>query len=432
MRIFQNTADLIVISSYPPKSTVYKGQTVAVASYTKNTLLYLLSYAKKLKKNPRIVVLAELLDSIKDNRYIDSGVEVRRIWKQNSLSTLFILLKEIVQIKKANKVVIMFEYSMFGRYLYLCFMPFLVMILKLLGKKVIFVSHQALENIETMSGHIGLENGSLKADLINLINFLMYLYSRLIFTFVSKIIVFENELKERVARFTDKKKIIVIPHGVDRFDSRLSYQKARKSLNINNEFVILYFGFVAWYKGADWIVEKIKDQGSKIKNNEIKLIIAGGANPNHNGKKFYMNYVKNVIDQAEKTNGKIITTGFVDEKDIPLYFSACDLVILPYRTFMSSSGPLSLALSFERPFIISENMKGIGKTNDFQEALMESYLNIDDLTFSLTGNSFDKKLSNIVNDKAINAKLTVFSKVLKDKRRFELVGKRYLQEFFYD
>ena len=30
-------------------------------------------------------------------------------------------------------------------------------------------------------------------------------------------------------------------------------------MNINNEFVILYFGFVAWYKGADWIVEKIKE-----------------------------------------------------------------------------------------------------------------------------------------------------------------------------
>ncbi len=429
MKNIQNIADLIVISSYPPKSTVYKGQTVAVASYTKNTLLYILSYAKGLKRNPRIVVLAELLDSVKENHYIDSGVEVRRVWKQNSLSTLFILLKEIIQLRKTRKIVIMFEYAMFGRYLYLCFIPFLTILLKFLRKEVFFVSHQALEDIETMSGHIGLENGSLKADMINL---LMYLYNKLIFEFVSKIIVFERELKERLARFTDKKKIAVISHGVDKFDKKPTYQEARKSLDINNEFVILYFGFIAWYKGADWLVEKLSSISGQLSVRRIKVIIAGGANPNHKDKKFYMDYVGNIINKAKLTDGNIITTGFVDEKNIPLYFSACDLVILPYRTFMSSSGPLSLALSFEKPFIISENIKNIGKTDDFQEALTESNLNIDDLTFNLTDNSLEKKLGRIVNNKTRIAELTMFSKALKDKRRFELVGKEYFHEIFYD
>jgi len=60
--------------------------------------------------------------------------------------------------------------------------------------------------------------------------------------------------------------------------------------------------------------------------------------------------------------------GFLDEKDLPVYFGAADLVVLPYRTFMSSSGPLSLAQAMGKPFILSEEAARVLKTQDFKES----------------------------------------------------------------
>src|SRR3972149_10522579 len=92
------SADLLVITSYPPKKSVYEGQTVAVGSYAKNTLLSLLTHAKKQNVGlPKIVVLAEKKEKEKVEVYNDDGIEVRRVWQQNSFKTLLTLLREVLR-----------------------------------------------------------------------------------------------------------------------------------------------------------------------------------------------------------------------------------------------------------------------------------------------------------------------------------------------
>ncbi len=269
-----------------------------------------------------------------------------------------------------------------------------------------------IEDINDLSSHIGLEYESAKGDLINLVIGVFY---RSVFVLVNKIIVFEEVFKEKLSEFTDRKKITVISHGVE----DINIKDVKKS---TDEFVILYFGFIAWYKGADWIVNQVVGgKLSVVSEKKIKLIIAGGENPNHKDKKFYIDYVRKIEKTAKLSSGQIVVTGFVEEKDIPKYFSACDLVVLPYRTLMSSSGPLSLALSYGKPFLISENMKEICKTSDFQEALKETKIKTNDFTFSLTDDSFERKLK-----KSNFPELTKFSEILREKRKFETIGERFL------
>ena len=105
---------------------------------------------------------------------------------------------------------------------------------------------------------------------------------------------FDKILKVRLKALfkTSEKKITIIPHGVEKFEEKITRKKQGKFLGKENEFVILYFGFIAWYKGTDLLLDIYKPQRKK-------LIIAGGANPNHFDKNHYLKYLKSVGKKEE-------------------------------------------------------------------------------------------------------------------------------------
>ena len=67
----------------------------------------------------------------------------------------------------------------------------------------------------------------------------------------------------------------------------------------------------------------------------------------------YFQSIKNKVHN----NKRISMTGFVPEENISNYYSVADLCMIPYREFISSSGPLSLALSYQRPVILSKELQ---------------------------------------------------------------------------
>lgn len=425
MKIFKNSADLIVITSYPEKGETHGEKTVGIASYTKNTLKSILQIKARKDQKPKIVVIAEKLTSGKKDIYHDDGVEVRRVWQRNSLFYSLEILRELMFFPRTKKILLEFELSMFGRVELLAFVPILLAVFKILRKKVFIVSHQVVDDINVMSGHVGIEEDSVKAYLVNV---LIHLFYKLTYGQAYKVIVFEQELKEKLARVIQSRKITVIPHGIEKFDKIAGRKSAREKLQLKNEFVILYFGYLTWYKGADWLVDKLKAFGSHLSGREIKLIVAGGANPNHTDKPHYQNYIKSIEKAAISSDGKIVITGIVKEEDISLYFTASDLVVLPYRVFMSSSGPLSLACSFDRPFLTSDVLGDIFKTKDIEKIADDLDIVTDDIIFELSDGSFENRLKRLIQHKNNLKKLTKFSSELKRARLFEKIGEIYHEE----
>jgi dolichol-phosphate mannosyltransferase len=55
---------------------------------------------------------------------------------------------------------------------------------------------------------------------------------------------------------------------------------------------------------------------------------------------------------ALSCNGEVIFTGYVKEEKVALFFSACDVVVIPYSISLSSSGPLALALRYKKNVIV--------------------------------------------------------------------------------
>ena len=416
--------NLLVITSYPPKSEVHGKGVVGIASYAKNTLTSLF----KQDKNLKISVLAEKLKRDGLHEYNDDGISVARVWKRGSFLTFPILLKEALKRKNnSQKILIEFELSMFGGIFTLLPFPFFLFILKILGKKTHIVLHQVVMSMDEIGPHLNIAQKSLKASLYS---YGMKFFYKLLILLSHEIIVFEEKLKDDLQKIGKNSKIAVIPHGVEVNQSTLSQSKARKELNIpESSFVIVVFGFLAWYKGSDFIVQTIADlkkSESKLKN--IHLIMAGGPNPNHMSKDFYVEYIQS-IEKTAKENG-ITITGFVDETKINQYYQASDLIILPYRTFMSSSGPLSLAFTYNKPVIFSEPLRPYFKSVDINDALNQSRITEDDLIFKLTPESLSSLLQSFTENKEILDKLTRFSTLIGKKRSWNMIAKLYYEKLF--
>jgi glycosyltransferase involved in cell wall biosynthesis len=421
----KKTPKLLVIASYPPKGEKHSKAIVGGAMYAKNTLEAVMQSAKRNHTEPEITVLAETFSG-KLESYSEDGANVKRFWKRNTISAYSSLLHKIwTQHKNTKTVVIEFEFAMFGDRFSLMPLPLFVLLLRLTGKRVIFVFHQVVDSLGDMGGHLNLKQSGPKITLLNL--FLQTLYRTLLLT-ASEAIVFEQILKDRLARLGNTRKIAVIPFGTEKLSSNVTKSEARRKLHLPEDaFIVFTFGFIAWYKGSDWLVDILaKDQSLMTKDN-IKVIIGGGGNPNHLNKPYYVRYINQVKKTAEETG--ITVTDFIPEDDMPLYFQAADLVLLPYRTLMSSSGPLSLAFSFGKPFLISEALGPMFLTADMHEALETSGLQKKDVTFPLN-DSFPERLTALSKDEKRLKQLAELSRLIAEKRSWDEIGEMYYEIFF--
>lgn len=391
---------------------------MGVASYTKNTLLGMLESFKTID----ITVLAETLAGQK-NSVKDQNIHVKRIWQRNNiLSWIGLATKAVTH--TATDVLIAFELSMFGGIISLFFIPLFIMVLRLAGKRVHVIAHHTITNLETVHGHTNTKKGSL----IELIGTKMIRwFYRCLLVLSNDVVVFDEVFKQSLSQLSNKQNICVIPHGVELVNKSISTKQARKKLNIeNNEIVIVSFGYLAWYKGTDWLVKTISNLPKTLQGKHIKLIIAGGPNPNRLDYPFYRRYVSSIETIAKQSHGKIHVTGYVSEEDIELYYQAADVIVYPYRTVFSASGPLSLAFSYQKPFLVSHHMTGMFMTSDIQEIFSQQQLNPKDITFSLTNSSFSNVLERIIIDKALVNKLINVGKSLSDIRSFTIIGKKHV------
>lgn len=416
----QKRQKLLVISSYPSKGQIHGEKVVGVASYAKNTLYSLASQYKTID----ITVLAEKLEDEED--YREKRISVRRVWTRNSFSAFPNLLREIFKKHKDTKnILIEFELAMFGDILFLLPFPILLLFLTLAGKEITIVMHQVIADINELHGHINISNKSSKASAMN---FMMRTFYRILFLFSKKIIVFEEVLKDDLQPFGNKKDVVVIPHGVETI-KKIPKLIARKKLRLKKkQFVALSFGFIAWYKGTDLLIHAFRKYISNNKRNaHYKLIIAGGPNPNHLDKEFYIRYVKSITKES-RAHG-IRLTGFVPEKEIPFYYVSSDVIVFSYRTFMSASGPLSIAFACKKPFLISNSLKDLLKTHDIKEALSLTTLTPEDLIFS-DGITLRKQLMRIEKNATLRKKMVEFSTKIAKMRSWKHIATAYYEQIF--
>jgi len=410
---------LLVISAYPPKGSLYGHTMTGAASYTKNTLLQLKKHLKG-----KIVVLAEA--ERQREAYSEDGIEVRRFWKRGNTYLYWEILREVHNEKDIKDVLFAFEWSMFSdKRWHLAFVPVMIAAMRLMGKRVFFVSHAVLLDADSVAGQVGTKKGSTKTKLLSLT--LKSYYWLTVFA-SNYMVLFEEGLRQELIALTGKKdKLVTIPHGVDEVEDIMPRQKARKKLGFKEDgLVLMYFGFLIWYKGADWLVDTMSRYLEKNPDQKIRLLIAGGKNPRFKEDSQYQKMIDGIHTKVRKHSDKITITGFVPESDFSLYFAASDVLVMPYRAFVSSSGPLSWAFSYGKPVVLSDELRGYFVTEDMKEGLQASGLTADNMTFPLTDEGFENLITRL-NDKRLIRKLANYSEIIRNKRSWKRAGEKYVQ-----
>ncbi|MCD6367384.1 MAG: glycosyltransferase, partial [Bacteroidales bacterium] len=107
---------------------------------------------------------------------------------------------------------------------------------------------------------------------------------------------------------------------------------------------LLFFGLVKRYKGLDTLLKAFTK--SIEQNLKIKLIIAGEF---YEDRKIYDELISelNINDQI------IIFDEYIPAEKVKFFFSACDLVIQPYKT-ATQSGVTQVAYHFNKPMIVTD------------------------------------------------------------------------------
>ncbi len=111
--------------------------------------------------------------------------------------------------------------------------------------------------------------------------------------------------------------------------------------------VMLFFGFVRQYKGLEYLIRAMPEV---LRNIQAKLLIVG---------EFWEDkqpYLKMIEELGLRGNIEVVDR-YVPNEEVGLYFSAADVVVLPYVD-ATQSAIVSLAYTFDKP-VITTNVGGL-------------------------------------------------------------------------
>lgn len=175
-------------------------------------------------------------------------------------------------------------------------------------------------------------------------------YSSLIY-FFSDLILTHNQFSKAEITFNFPylaNKIEIIPHGnYTPFISIEENQKiSRTKLNIAVEKkVLLFFGMIKSVKGLDVLLKAMPEI---IKSNPNILLLIAGKPWRDDFSKY-----EDLINNLKIRKYCQLEIKFIDHKDVSSFYSASDIVVLPYRKIYQS-GVLMMSLSYKKPVVVSD------------------------------------------------------------------------------
>lgn len=217
------------------------------------------------------------------------------------------------------------------------------------------------------------------------------------FNQIDSFIVLSKKVEEELISLLPNANYIYSPHPIySIFGDATPKENARQELQLITKNVLMFFGLIREYKGLDVLINAM----GKIKKqlDDFTLLIVGEC---YEDESKYLDLIEqNGISKNVQTHFT-----FVPDEDVGTYFSASDVVILPYKT-ASQSGIVQIAYHYNTPVIVS-NVGGLpeivdeGKTgytvnpdsDSFAEAIRSFFASQDDESFRLNIAEFKKRFS---------------------------------------
>ncbi len=165
---------------------------------------------------------------------------------------------------------------------------------------------------------------------------------RIMALLVQRVIVHCEETGRQLGlRYGRRRGVYVLPHPnyVGVYPPLPDQQEARRQLGLDDtNLVFLCFGAVRPYKGFQEAIKAFKE----LPDPEARLVIAG--------RPIDEAIAQEITSLAQDDRRIVAVLRFIPNAELPIYFSAADVVILPFRT-VTTSGSAILAMSLARPVL---------------------------------------------------------------------------------
>lgn len=240
-----------------------------------------------------------------------------------------------------------------------------------------------------------------------------------------KIVVLDESIASRLTKFVPNSKVLTLPMGVDVRNPKITTIQAKHALGIpEKHIVITAFGFVSWYKGTDWLIKSFDQLSKQGKAKDIHLLIAGGPSYSLEKESYYQKYYQELQTIAAR-NPQITMTGFVKDQDLSHVFCASDMVVFPYRGLMGASGCLSHALSYKKPFMISQAMNILIGSSIWSEVLQDAEMPKSALAFSHTTRGLEKIIDSARNSTKLEQLQRVATHFAEKRKTSSVIHNEY-------
>jgi glycosyltransferase involved in cell wall biosynthesis len=390
----------LVISHWPSKTGSFDG----IATYTQDTVEKLAAYSQD-----KFVVLAEGQKFALEK--INKNILVVRAFDEKHLHLYPRILSWLNHFNLIKEVTIHSEFcASGGPSLRLLMVPFLGLI-KLAGRRITFYAHNVVTNFVDFAPHFGKKKDD---QMIKLWAFGYRAYLAMTSLFVDKFVVLEEVIRKRLQPLVGKKEIVVHPHWIAGAKQKISKQQARRALGLDaRKEIVVSFGFVTYYKGADFVADFAKWTHQNKKLKQTQFVLAGGPAHSLQDKDYYKEYYAS-IEKTAAYLPNLILTGFLKEEDVALWLSAADLVVFPYRNLMGGSGALQQALMYGNPVMLSKEMAASMDIADQSVIFVQNY------------QVLHRKIKNFFSQAACQTEVQAFSKNLASKLAIEnLIADHY-------
>lgn len=374
-----------------------------VSSYTKNL-------TQSLRQSGVDVVISLSKPEIGGSERKGEGVSAT--WSRGSVRYPFQIFKMLAASAGIDIVHFQHEFFLYGGVFSAILFPVLLALARQLGKPVVVTMHGVI-SLSDLNERFKAENG-LNGPLPVLRIGLIFLTRAIVFL-SDAVVVHEGFFAERLEKDykCPQRKIRVIPHGVKETDDKIAQDEAKEKLGLDNKTVILFFGYITKYKGIETLIDGFgyvaKQQG------DLVLIIGGGEHPRLRQNPRYREYLlelrRRAISVAPKQ--KILFTGFIHDYELPLYLSAADVLVFPYTTSMSSSGPLSFAMSYGKA-VLASDIPSIAEIISLKDTLFKKNSPKD----------LAEKLERMLDSPVLRRRVSNYVKMRAKEASWQVVGSR--------
>ncbi len=336
MRLVRLMFKVVMISPLPPESA---GESI-----------YTAALIDKLAVNENVRIYAITGPDAAELPKFSGRVTTMNIWRGRSILYPFTLLKAIAKIRPH---IVHVQFGPHGAVYGGFFgepMIVLLILLRLIGIDTTITLHSTWmtdQVEERISGYrrTGMLSILAKAMFRIFMKFLQLGTKRIQLSTVK----IDSLLKQKFIheyRFSDSD-VDEIPHPCAQVRDRLDSAEALRQLHLDGKIVILIFGYIRRGKGFEVALEALNNVKQDFSN--VLLLIAGKVQDSDS--RAYLLQLKKKSKELGLEESVRFDSHYIPDDEVPLYFSAASIILVPYTESVGASGPIHNYAGYGTPII---------------------------------------------------------------------------------